>query len=203
MQGGFEQESDLAAARSRANRAARVLGAARQLFAEQGYSGTGISELIEKSGTSKKTFYNYFSSKRDLGEAYLRLEFEALQRRLDRLFSRFKSDYSGFIRAWVRDLKGLAASESFGGCPLSLGAGAAFPDFQSLVADAAEGLLEQLSGYLRSCDLHCDAAVSRRLAGQIMIQYEGALQMWRITGSKEYFDAAAEILIRLPRQWNS
>lgn len=45
------------------DRKRHVLLTAQQLFVKQGYSATSIQDIIEESGISKGTFYNYFSSK--------------------------------------------------------------------------------------------------------------------------------------------
>lgn len=49
----------------------RILRAATELFADQGYRATGINEVIARSGVAKATFYNHFATKGDLCLAYL------------------------------------------------------------------------------------------------------------------------------------
>lgn len=44
----------------------RLISAAETLFAEHGYAGTTIDQIIEKAGCSKGTFYHYFDSKEEL-----------------------------------------------------------------------------------------------------------------------------------------
>lgn len=44
----------------------RVLSTAVELFAEQGYDGTSVSQVIEKAGLTKGGFYHHFASKEDL-----------------------------------------------------------------------------------------------------------------------------------------
>ena len=41
----------------------RIVSAAWQLFYEKGYNGTTVDDIIELSGTSKGSFYYYFSTK--------------------------------------------------------------------------------------------------------------------------------------------
>ena len=45
------------------NTKGRIITAAWDLFYEQGYEDTTIEEIIEKSGTSKGSFYHYFEGK--------------------------------------------------------------------------------------------------------------------------------------------
>ncbi len=45
-----------------ANRAA-ILDAARQAFAEQGYEGVGVRDIVRRTDLASGTFYNYFVDK--------------------------------------------------------------------------------------------------------------------------------------------
>jgi AcrR family transcriptional regulator len=45
---------------------ARVLSAAVELFAEQGYDGTSVSQVITRAGVAKGGFYHHFASKETL-----------------------------------------------------------------------------------------------------------------------------------------
>ncbi len=66
------------------NTRGRIINAAWDLFYEQGYEDTTVEEIIEKSGTSKGSFYHYFEGKDALlgslsyifDEEYLKLKDE-------------------------------------------------------------------------------------------------------------------------------
>ncbi len=66
------------------NTKGRIINAAWDLFYEQGYEYTTVEEIIEKSGTSKGSFYHYFEGKDALlgslsyifDEEYIRLKDE-------------------------------------------------------------------------------------------------------------------------------
>ena len=45
------------------NTKGKIITAAWDLFYEQGYDDTTVEEIIEKSGTSKGSFYHYFEGK--------------------------------------------------------------------------------------------------------------------------------------------
>ena len=45
------------------NTKGRIINAAWDLFYEQGYDDTTVEEIIERSGTSKGSFYHYFEGK--------------------------------------------------------------------------------------------------------------------------------------------
>jgi AcrR family transcriptional regulator len=53
-----------------ANRAA-ILAAAREVFAEQGYEGAGVRDVIRRTDLASGTFYNYFDGKEDVFRAVL------------------------------------------------------------------------------------------------------------------------------------
>ena len=64
------------------NTKGKIINAAWDLFYEQGYEDTTVEEIIEKSGTSKGSFYHYFEGKDALlgslsyifDEEYIRLQ---------------------------------------------------------------------------------------------------------------------------------
>ena len=54
------------------NTRSRIVSAAWKLFYEQGYDDTTVEEIVEESGTSKGSFYHYFSGK----DALLQFEWD-------------------------------------------------------------------------------------------------------------------------------
>lgn len=55
----------------------KILVAATSLFYEQGYQGTTVDHVVERSGVSRPTLYTHFATKEDLGVAYLQLRRQA------------------------------------------------------------------------------------------------------------------------------
>ncbi|SFA82686.1 transcriptional regulator, TetR family [Collimonas sp. OK607] len=49
--------------RNKSNTLARLLDAARQLFAEKGVTGTTIDDITDRADVGRATFFNYFQSK--------------------------------------------------------------------------------------------------------------------------------------------
>jgi TetR/AcrR family transcriptional regulator, transcriptional repressor for nem operon len=49
----------------------KLLEAGVTLFAEKGYHGTGVKDIVERAGVPKGSFYNYFESKEAFGAAIL------------------------------------------------------------------------------------------------------------------------------------
>ncbi|CEG25811.1 TetR/AcrR family transcriptional regulator [Bacillus sp. B-jedd] len=88
------------------DRKLRVIKAAHQLFIEKGFQATSIQDILDYSGISKGTFYNYFSSKSELLIAlftsiYKQLELE----RNELLAGNNQSDREIFIKQLELHLK--------------------------------------------------------------------------------------------------
>ncbi|WP_391205292.1 TetR/AcrR family transcriptional regulator [Psychrobacillus sp. L4] len=62
-----------------------VIDKAYELFIEKGYHATSIQDILNHSGISKGSFYNYFSSKSELFKAVFNLIQENLQMERDKL----------------------------------------------------------------------------------------------------------------------
>jgi TetR/AcrR family transcriptional regulator len=58
----------------------RLLETAAELFAEKGYAGTYVREIVEKAGVSKPVLYYYFQSKEGLFHAILQWAAEVQQK---------------------------------------------------------------------------------------------------------------------------
>ncbi len=68
-------------------RRADLLAAGASLFAEHGYDGTTVEQIIGRAGTSKGGFYHHFQSKDDLLEAMAAQAAEQALRGLDQVVS--------------------------------------------------------------------------------------------------------------------
>ena len=74
------------------NTRGKIITAAWDLFYEQGYEDTTIEEIIEKSGTSKGSFYHYFEGKDALLGSLSYIfdeEYERLQNEMDENMNAF------------------------------------------------------------------------------------------------------------------
>ena len=73
--------------------ATRILGAAREIFAEKGYEGTSLSEIAEKVGIKKPSIYAHYVSKEELFFVVIDQEIQRFSNHLDHVYSKIK-DYS-------------------------------------------------------------------------------------------------------------
>ena len=70
---------------SAAERRARILAAAQEVFAQRGYHGSSLDDIAKASGTSKALIYEHFDSKRALHETLITEHAEVL-------FDRFQAN---------------------------------------------------------------------------------------------------------------
>jgi AcrR family transcriptional regulator len=81
------------------NRKQHVLKMAHQLFIEKGFQATSIQDILDYSGISKGTFYNYFSSKNELLIALFKSIHSRLEKeRNELLIGQDPSDLEVFIK---------------------------------------------------------------------------------------------------------
>ncbi len=60
-----------------------LLGAARGLFAEKGYAGTGTPEIVAAAGMTRGALYHHFADKTDLFRAVVEREHAAIAAEID------------------------------------------------------------------------------------------------------------------------
>ena len=74
----------------RENKRSVIMQAAVELFANEGFHSTSISQIAQKAGISKGLIYNYFESKEELVK-------EIFLEGMEQLFSLFDSDKDGVL----------------------------------------------------------------------------------------------------------
>lgn len=173
-----------------------------------GLTATGLSKLFHLSGASSGSFYNYFSSKQELGHALIDFEWEKLKTNiLEPAVERHESPIDQLF--WMLDaLEQKQHKDPFcGGCLLGnlivdlVEQEASFREHLVRVFSQWEGAiadrLKQAQGQLNP-DTDPDV-----LAGQIMTVLEGAMLMGKLhqdtTRLHQGFDVARQ-LIRLALQ---
>jgi AcrR family transcriptional regulator len=81
------------------DRKQHVIKMAHQLFIEKGFQATSIQDILDYSGISKGTFYNYFSSKNELLIALFKTIYKKLDKdRNELLIGQDPSDIEIFIK---------------------------------------------------------------------------------------------------------
>ncbi|MHC6223523.1 TetR/AcrR family transcriptional regulator [Pseudomonas sp. X10] len=106
----------------------KIAESALQVFYRQGYHGTGVEQLSQEAGVTKKTLYRHFPSKEALIEAALQRRDEDFMARLESALATAEPALRAL--AYIDFLEGWARSGSFHGC--------AFINAAAEYADAAE-----------------------------------------------------------------
>jgi AcrR family transcriptional regulator len=104
-----EPEGGRRAATKAANRAA-ILTAARAVFAELGYGGASVRDVIRRTDLASGTFYNYFPDKEALFRAVLEETAEKVRARVQAARQEAGS-LEEFVAAGYREYFGLLASD--------------------------------------------------------------------------------------------
>jgi len=98
----------------------KAVETAAELFARQGYNGTGLTELIETSGTPKGSFYfNFPGGKEELAEAALDLSGSRLEAAI-RIVAENSKSPTEFLNTVIDALiASVKASDYEVGCPIA------------------------------------------------------------------------------------
>lgn len=178
----------------------RILSVASRLFYEQGYYQTGVNQIIDEANVAKATFYSNFSTKQELGMAWLqacRAEFEetlepilrsqlAPQEKIRLLFDRAREGFG----------------EHYRGCPF-LNVTTDIPD----ISDPMRQLAMQhkqvvLTSFTRLVERFAAGRVTplkrspEETAQTLYLLYESATIQSQVFGQSWPFDAARESALR-------
>ncbi len=85
----------------------RLLETATELFAEKGYAGTSVREIVDRAGVSKPVLYYYFKSKEGLFYAILEWAAGVQQEILDEIFATSGTVLDRFIFFYRRISEGV------------------------------------------------------------------------------------------------
>jgi TetR/AcrR family transcriptional regulator len=95
-----------------ANARQRLLETATALFAEKGYAGTSVREIVGKAGVSKPVLYYYFKSKEGLFYAILEWAVDVQQNILSEIFEARGTVLERFIFLYRRIYEGIKQYKS-------------------------------------------------------------------------------------------
>ena len=139
----------------------RLLETATELFAEKGYAGTYVREIVEKAGVSKPVLYYYFKSKEGLFYAILEWAADVQQQILNEIFTASGTVLDRFIYLYRRIYEGVQEYHSLYKMIHSLLYGPPqgapeydFPSYQRHMFDAVKRIYSEglSSGELRQVD---------------------------------------------------
>ena len=180
----------------------RLIECAAELFWKNGYSATGINEILKQTGLPKGSFYFYFKSKDDLASAvteyYQKILLEQFQS------SSQGNDWESFIEEIFDYLSVRTSGQTFAGCPyavMGMETALSKPAVASVFMEGLKKLEQIFQKVLLYSGLPQDhaAILSRRM----LSIYQGYLLLGRINGDLSYLKNAEKNMIEMYREYRS
>lgn len=168
-----------------------ITEAALRLFYRQGFHASGVEQLSQVAGVTKKTLYRHFPSKEHLVEAALRRRDEAfmanMQAALEPLADAQRPlAYIDFLAAWVREV-------DFHGCAF-INAAAEYAEANEPAHVLARQHKALVLAYLEDVCARAGLAQPSQAARRLFLLGEGLIVSCQVSGpSPELIDTAREM----------
>lgn len=157
---------------SRAEREARVLDAAADLFYARGVHEVGMDELVGRTGLGKATVYRLFPSKDALIGAYLRRQSARILAAIDADIAGHPGDPAAAVDAIFAAVAADLARPSFRGCAFN-NASIEFPDPEHPARAAAREHRAELHRRLTALAERISPGDRERLGAQLALVLDG------------------------------
>ncbi len=180
----------------------RLIECAAELFWKNGYSATGISEILKQTGLPKGSFYFYFKSKDDLASAVTEYYQKILLKQFQN--SSQRNNWESFIEEIFDYLSVRTYGQTFAGCPyavMGMETALSKPALSSVFMDGLEKFEQIFQKVLLYSGLPQDhaALLSRRM----LSIYQGYLLLGRISGDISYLKNARKNMIEMYREYRA
>lgn len=165
-----------------------ITEAALRLFYRQGFHASGVEQLSQVAGVTKKTLYRHFPSKEHLVEAALRLRDAQFMARMRAAMepatdAQRPQAYIDFIAAWARE-------PDFHGCAF-INAAAEYAEATEPPHVLARAHKEQVLGYLQDVCTRAGYREPQAAARQLFLIGEGLIVACQVGGAaQEMIDSA-------------
>ena len=180
----------------------RLIECAAELFWKNGYSATGISEILKQTGLPKRSFYFYFKSKDDLATAVT----EYYQKILLEQFrsSSQGNDWESFIEEIFDYLFERATGQTFAGCPyavMGMETALSKPAVASVFMEGLKKFEQIFQEVLLYSGLSPDHA--KILSQRMLSIYQGYLLLGRISNNTFFLKNARKNMLEMYREYRS
>ena len=180
----------------------RLIECAAELFWKNGYSATGISEILKQTGLPKGSFYFYFKSKDDLATAVT----EYYQKILLEQFrsSSQGNDWESFIKEIFDYLFRRATGQTFAGCPyavMGMETALSKPAVASVFMEGLNKFEQIFQEVLLYSGLSPDHA--KILSQRMLSIYQGYLLLGRINNNTSFLKNARKNMLEMYREYRS
>ena len=180
----------------------RLIECAAELFWKNGYSATGISEILKQTGLPKGSFYFYFKSKDELAVAVT----EYYQKILLEYFQNISigNNWESFIEKVFDYLSGRTNGQNFAGCPYAVMGMETALSKPEVAAVFMEGLKKFENLF---CNVLIYSGVPQNhaeiLSKRLLSVYQGELLLGRISGDISYLENARKNMIEMYREYRT
>lgn len=172
-----------------------ITASALRLFYRQGFHASGVEQLSQEAGVTKKTLYRHFSSKEHLVEAALQLRHNEFMRKSREVIERVSEPhrplaYIEFIAAWAHE-------SDFHGCAF-INASAEYSSQTDQPHMLAKQHKQQVIAYLEK--LCADAMLHQPIlaARQLFLIGEGLIVTCQVSGPlEELIESARGMVLML------
>ncbi|MDH2918702.1 MAG: helix-turn-helix domain containing protein [Sideroxydans sp.] len=163
--------------------AEKITHSALQLFYRQGFHATGVAQLSQAAGVTKKTLYSYFASKDLLVAAALQLRHEQFSLRMQvsveaQAVHLRPLAYIEFIINWVQQA-------DFYGCAF-INAAAEYAELNASPHLLAKTHKQNLTSYLAELCRAAHLNQADLVAGQLFLLGEGLIVACQVNGVAEH-----------------
>lgn len=163
----------------------RLVDTTGRLLREQGYSSTGLNQIVEESGAPKGSLYHYFpQGKEQLAGEALKAAGAELHRKFGRVFHLPPSEaLDAMISASIEELE---ASDYRDGCPIAtvaLETHLSSPQLRGVCCAVLDGALQAIARAFQARGL--EPAQAEALALTVFAAFEGALMLSKVQRSPE------------------
>ncbi len=161
----------------------KLLDTAIALFCKNGFHASGIDRILKESGVAKMTLYNHFRSKDDLILAALRRYDETGRKAFVKAVEKMAPDPRGRMLAFFDIVDNWVQDETFLGCPF-VNAASEFHDKDHPAHRVAAEHKRLLGSYMARLAGDAGAGDPDALARQLMLLYEGAVNLAHVAGDR-------------------
>ncbi|MCY6957234.1 TetR/AcrR family transcriptional regulator [Clostridium brassicae] len=173
-----------------------LIETASKLFLKNGYSNTGINDILHETNVSKGSFYFYFSSKKELGFEVAKYYGKVMLR--DWIEPLSNNPWNVFINNMVMDIKNSVSQGNYFGCPIAvLGLEIAFIE-NDLSEAYSKGMCKLISIFSNSLQISGLTKDKADLIGRKAFAiYEGYVLYYRISKDEKSFEYMLQDLLSL------
>ena len=177
---------------------ARALDAAERLFRTQGYTATGLTQILDESGAPKGSFYFHFpDGKQQLAREVLEIYGKHVEAGLKALAAKYSGDPAGYVRAVAKFMATeMEASGWALGCAAQNLANELAPgdrEFSDAVTRVFAEWIAVIAEAIRPA--YASRALAEKRATALLAALEGAKTLARSSRSAAPFDAVVDLMM--------